>query len=160
MKKSLQLFAFLIFLTFLAVAASLGTRWMLPGGCSMCDGAGFMNPHRSPDAHQWVHDQLNLTPEQDKALHPAEEAYAQEVKRVLEEIRLANGDLGSAILKGKEETPEVQAALGKVNDAQRRLQALTLQHVFGMREVLAPAQYEKLLNLTAEALQQMDCKTE
>jgi len=159
-KKSLQLLAFLIFLTFLAVAASLGTRWLLPVGCAMCGGAGFMNPHRAPDAHHWVHRQLDLSAAQDKALQPAEEQYARKVEELLGEIRQANGDLGSAILKEKGNTPRVQAAMARVNEAQKKLQALTLEHVFGMREVLTPDQYEKLLGLTGEALQQMDCKAE
>ena len=160
MKKSLQLLAFLIFLTFLAVAASLGTRWLLPVGCEMCRGAGFMNPHGASDAHHWVHQQLNLSAGQEKALQPAEEEYARRVEELLEEIRQANRDLGSAILEEKSNTPRVKAAMVKVNDAQKKLQALTLEHVFAMREILTPDQYEKLLSLTGAALQQMDCKTE
>ena len=36
------------------------------------------------------------------------------------------------------------------------LQMLTIQHILEMKEALSPEQYQKLLNLTADALDSLD----
>ena len=38
-----------------------------------------------------------------------------------------------------------------------KLQMLTIGHVFEMKEVLSPEQYQKLLSFTADALDTIDC---
>jgi Spy/CpxP family protein refolding chaperone len=61
-------------------------------------------------------------------------------------------ELAQAILADKSDSPRVQSAIAKIHDAQGELQQATMRHVFEMKPVLAPEQYEKLLNLTANAL--------
>ena len=106
------------------------------------------------DAHHWVHTQLALTPEQEKQLLPIEQRYDEQRRHFSELIRVANVELGQAMLADKEDSPRIKAAIARIQDAQGQLQDATLHHVFEMKPVLTPEQYEKLLNLTANALSQ------
>jgi len=45
---------------------------------------------------------------------------------------------------------------GRVLANSEKLQEATLEHVFEMKEVLTPEQYQKLLNLTADELNQVN----
>ena len=110
------------------------------------------------EAHYWIHDQLQLTPEQEQKLEPTEKKFAEQKKHYSELIRLANMELGQSLLKDKNNSPNVSDAIEKIHKAQGELQKITLQHVFEMKEVLTPEQYEKLLNLTANALYQLESK--
>ncbi len=104
------------------------------------------------DEHHWIHTQLGLSKQQEEQLTPIEQRYDEQKRHYGEVIRLANMELAQAILADKSNSPRVKAAIGKIHDAQGQLQNATLQHVFEMEPVLTPEQYEKLLNLTANAL--------
>ena len=104
------------------------------------------------DAHSWIHTQLGITPEQDKALEPIEQRYAEQKKHFGEMLRIANDELGKAILEDRRDSERVKAAVAEIHHAQGELQNATLQHIFEMKSVLTPQQYEKLLQSTADAL--------
>ncbi len=87
---------------------------------------------------------------------PLEQRYDEQKRHGSELIRLANMELAQAILTDKTDSPRVRAAIAKIHEAQGELQNATVQHVFEMRAVLQPEQYEKLLNLTADALYQVE----
>ena len=104
------------------------------------------------DAHVWIHTQLGITEEQDRRLTPIEKRYAEEKKHYSEMLRLANVELGKAILEDRTDSARVRAAVGQIHEAQGELQNATLQHIFEMKSVLTPEQYEKLIQSTANAL--------
>ncbi|MEO6755078.1 MAG: periplasmic heavy metal sensor [Chthoniobacteraceae bacterium] len=104
------------------------------------------------DAHAGIHTQLGITHEQHEALEPIEERYAEQKKHFAEMLRIANDELGKAILEDRSDSPRVKAAVARIHQAQGELQNATLQHIFEMQPVLTPQQYDKLLKLTAEAL--------
>ena len=104
------------------------------------------------DVHRWIHQQLNLTPDQDKALDAQEEQFATRKKVLAEEIRQANADLATAMQQDKEYSPRVVAAVERIHHAQSELEKATLEHIFGMKSVLTPEQFDKLLKLTGDAL--------
>ncbi len=108
------------------------------------------------DAHLWIHTQLGLTAEQEKQLGPIEQRYDEQKKHLGELIRLANMELAQALLSDKGDSPRVKAALAKIHESQGHLQDATLRHVFEMKPALKAEQYEKLLNLTANALYQVN----
>jgi Spy/CpxP family protein refolding chaperone len=117
--------------------------------------AAYLNrPHHADhgDAHAWIHTQLGITPEQDKALEPIEQRYAEKKKHYGELLRIANTELGRAILEDRSDSERVKAAVARIHQAQGELQNATLQHIFEMQPVLTPQQYEKLLRATADAL--------
>lgn len=104
------------------------------------------------DAHAWIHTQLGITAEQDKALEPIEQRYAEQKMHYGELLRIANAELGKAILEDRSDSERVKAAVAQIHQAQGELQNATLQHIFEMKAVLTPQQYEKLLHSTADAL--------
>ena len=104
------------------------------------------------DAHAWIHTQLGITAAQDKALEPIEQRYAEQRKHYGEMLRIANAELGKAILEERSDSERVKAAVAQIHHAQGELQNATLQHIFEMKSVLTPQQYEKLLQSTADAL--------
>lgn len=106
------------------------------------------------DAHAWIHRQLNITPEQDKAIDLIEKRFTEQRAILMERLRQANAELAQAILEGKARSPKVEEAVRKIHAAQADLQQLTLEHVFEMQRALTPEQYDKLLRLTANALAQ------
>ncbi len=108
------------------------------------------------DAHLWIHTQLGLTADQEEQLVPVEKRYHDQKTHYGELIRLANMELAQAILSDKSDSPRVQAAIAKIHEAQGQLQDATLRHVFEMKPILRAEQYEKLLNLTANALYQVN----
>ena len=104
------------------------------------------------DAHTWIHTQLGITPEQDKALDPIEQRYAEQKKHYSEMLRIANTELGKAILEDRTKSERIEAAMARIHQTQSELQNATLQHIFEMKSVLTSQQYEKLLQSTADAL--------
>jgi Spy/CpxP family protein refolding chaperone len=102
--------------------------------------------------HIEIHQKLGLTPEQEKRLEPLEQRFAQQKEQLLHIIRQANGRLAKAIREDKSNSSEIAAAVAAIRAAQGELQKVTLDHVFQMKAVLQPEQYQKLLDLTAQAL--------
>jgi Spy/CpxP family protein refolding chaperone len=128
-----------------AVAACLShalyTKWQRPA---------YQN------AHDWIHTQLNLTTKQDEALVPIEKNYHATRYDLEQQLVLANRELAEAILSDGRESNRVHAAIEKIQVHMGALQKLTIRHVFEMKPVLTPEQYTKLLNLTANALYNLD----
>lgn len=104
------------------------------------------------EAHQWIHTQLGLTAEQETELGPIEKRFDEQKRHHGEMLRIANQELAQAIREDRAHSPRVTAAVAKIHQAQGELQNATLQHIFEMKPVLRPEQYEKLIQLTADAL--------
>jgi Spy/CpxP family protein refolding chaperone len=104
------------------------------------------------EAHQWIHSQLQLTVQQEAQLAPIEQRYDEQKRHYTELIRLANMELAQALLRDRADSPHVGEIAAKIHAAQGELQKATLRHVFEMQPVLTPEQYDRLLNLTANAL--------
>src|SRR3981081_1510036 len=145
MKKPLQLVAMLIVVALVAAAA-----------CYVS--ARLFGPLRrsTVECHEWIHKQLDITPSEQKGLEPIETRFAERKRNLMDEIRSENKDLTTAIKQDKTDSPRVSAAVEKIHHAQGKLQEATLEHVFEMKEVLRPEQYQKLLNLTADELNQVN----
>ncbi len=143
-KKPAQFILLLVIVALIAVGASLLTRHFLPAF------------HRAtPEvAHMWIHQQLGITPEQEKMLEPIEHRYAERRMQLTQAVHQANLALADALLADEAASPRVNAEIEKIHDAQGELQMVTIAHVFEMKAVLTPEQWRKLLALTAEALKQ------
>jgi len=124
-------------------------------GVSIALYSTFQKPsHKS--AHDWIHTQLELTTEQDRALEPIEKNYRAQSRELEQNLLLANRDLAKAILADGKDSQRVHEAIEKIHLHMGTLQKLTIGHVFEMETVLTPEQYQKLLNLTANALNNLD----
>ena len=128
----------------LVAAVAAGATWITE--------AGLRRTRTPEDAHAWVHRQLDITPAQEQAIEAVEQRFALRKRDLMERIRLANMELGQAMLEAKAQSPQVATAIRSIHAAQAELQQATIDHVFEMRAALRPDQYDKLLNLTANAL--------
>jgi Spy/CpxP family protein refolding chaperone len=145
MKKPLQLIGMLIIVALVAaVACYLSARVFGPFHTTAVSG------------HEWIHKRLDLTPDQQKALEPIETRFAERKRSLMSEIRSANRELAESIKQDQADSPRVSAAVERIHHAQGELQGATLEHVFEMKGVLTPEQYQKLLNLTADELNQVN----
>jgi Spy/CpxP family protein refolding chaperone len=104
------------------------------------------------DFHHWLHTQLGITADQDKALEQEEDRFAAKRKDLVETIQKDNAELAAAMAQDREYSPRVQAAVEKIHHAQSALEEVTLEHIFAMKPILSPEQFDKLLKLTSEAL--------
>jgi Spy/CpxP family protein refolding chaperone len=113
----------------------------------------FMPALKSPEvAHGWLHNELHITADEEKKLHPIEERFDARKKELEGKIRDANVALGKAIMEDKRYSDRVQAAVDSIHHAQGELQKATLEHLFEMQAQLTPQQAETLNSLAANAL--------
>lgn len=105
-----------------------------------------------PDAHQSLHEHLGISAEQEKKLEPIEEHFLARKAALTQAINNANSELGTAILADKSYSIRVKKAVEEIHHAQGELQKETLEHLFEMQTVLTPEQSEKLNQLAADAL--------
>lgn len=145
MKKLIAPLLFLVLVFVVAAGAAYLSR-------SLCC---KMKPSHQ-DAHAWIHSQLGLTPEQDAGLDVIESRYHEKRRHFEREMTLANQELAEAIRSEGKDSERVHAAIGRIHSNMGELQMLTIGHVFEMREVLTPEQYQKLLDFTADALNALD----
>ncbi|MEI8313170.1 MAG: periplasmic heavy metal sensor, partial [Verrucomicrobiota bacterium] len=89
-------------------------------------------------------------------LDAIEKRYHEKRWHFEQEMTLANQELAEAIRSEGKDSERVHAAIGKIHSNMGELQMLTIGHVFAMRDVLTPEQYQKLLNFTADALSNLD----
>jgi nickel and cobalt resistance protein CnrR len=144
--KPLQLIAMLIVVALVAAAACYVSARVF----------GPLRLKSGVSSHEWIHEQLSLTPDEQKALEPIETKFGQRKRSLMAEIRSANKELAEAIKQDQADSPRVSAAVERIQHAQGELQEATLEHVFEMKGVLTPEQYQKLLNLTADELNQVN----
>jgi Spy/CpxP family protein refolding chaperone len=144
MNKPMRLVAIFITVALVATAACyLSAKvYMLPGRSAVND-------------HEWIHKQLGLTLAEQKALEPIETKFEERKRELMGEIRNANKELAEAIKQDQADSPRVSTAVERIHHAQGELQEVTLGHVFEMKKVLKPEQYQELLNLTANELNKM-----
>lgn len=105
------------------------------------------------DYHVWIHQELAMTDEQELRLEPSERRYEETKRHLTEVIRISNHELAIAIAEDRANSARVQAAVRRIHEAMGGLQQATLQHIFEMNEVLEPHQYDRLIELTKEALE-------
>jgi hypothetical protein len=85
-------------------------------------------------------------------LEPLEAEFEKEREQLRGEIASAGRQLADAVRNGKAGSPEIDAALQRLNAAQGKLQRATLDHFFAMKDHLDPAQAEKLLQWTHDSI--------
>jgi Spy/CpxP family protein refolding chaperone len=109
-------------------------------------------PPPQGDYHHWLHTQLGITADQDKALDKEEERFASQRKDLVAMIQQDNAELATAMMQDKEFSPRVAAAVEEIHHGQSELEKATLEHIFAMKPILSPEQFDKLLKLTSDAL--------
>ena len=109
-------------------------------------------PAHDQSLHAMVHNELSLTPEQERALDALETDFAGRRLALEGEMREANAELAAAIRASETAGPAVEAAVHHFHDAMGALQTETIAHVFAMRKVLTPEQRRQFDDRIGEAL--------
>ena len=135
---------FIVLTAILAALASAAATW--------ASATWVMRDRQAPSLHSVVHEQLDLTPEQDSRLDVIEARFAVRRPALEAEVRAANRELAAAIAASNGDTPQVQAAVDHFHAAMGDLQKATIAHVFEMRGVLTPAQAEVFDAAVVDAL--------
>jgi Spy/CpxP family protein refolding chaperone len=128
----------------LAALAGAGGAWI---GSQFVVGRGH-----APSLHELVHEELKLSPEQERRLEVLEQDFAVKRRAREAELRAANAALAAAIQERHEYSPEVQAAVERFHHAMGELQKETILHVLAMRQVLTAEQAAKFDRRISEAL--------
>ncbi|MGR4863542.1 periplasmic heavy metal sensor [Caulobacter sp. LARHSG274] len=116
-------------------------------------GAAYVfKAHHRPSLHELVHEELDLSPAQERQLDALERDFAVRRRAREAELRAANAQLAAAIQARHDYSPQVQAAVERFDQAMGELQKETVQHVLAMRKVLTPQQAAKFDRKVSEAL--------
>lgn len=102
--------------------------------------------------HDWLHENLGISAEQEELLFPIELAFDAESERSQSEIEAAGAALAEAIRNFPEDSSEIETARLRLHVAKGRLEEITLEHFFAMKQHLSPEQGEKLLEWTHDSL--------
>lgn len=129
---------------------------VLLAGLAGCLGAiaadRWLNHEDNGSLHQFVHEELVLTEDQNTRLETLEARFAVERAALESSLRAANARLAQAMDDEHEYGPEVSAAIDDVHGQMGELQKATVQHVFDMREILEPEQQRLFDRKVSEAL--------
>ncbi|GAA5062675.1 MULTISPECIES: periplasmic heavy metal sensor [Erythrobacteraceae] len=129
---------------------------VLLAGLAGCLGAiaadRWLNHEDNGSLHQFVHEELVLTEDQNSRLETLEARFAVERAALESSLRAANARLAQAMDAEHEYGPEVSAAIDDVHGQMGELQKATVQHVFDMREILEPEQQRLFDRKVSEAL--------
>ncbi len=129
-----------------------GTAWLVTDWTLHRHGESHAHGHVETDFHAWMHEHLDVTPEQHEKLEPIEAEFEQQRTRLKGEIRSASLEVAAAIGEANMDDARLKAALERLNKAQGSLQRSTLEHFFAMKRYLRPAQAKKLLEWTHDSL--------
>lgn len=126
----------------------------LAAGCLGALAAGQWNGEheRRSGLHAFVHEELDLSEEQDTALNRLEDDFAREQTRLEMALRAANADLAAAIEDEHTYGPQVAAAIDAVHLQMGELQKATVRHVFAMRDLLDEEQRRKFDRQVSDSL--------
>ena len=129
---------------------------VLLAGLAGCLGAiaadRWLSHEDNGSLHQFVHEELVLTEDQNSRLETLEARFAVERAALESSSRAANARLAQAMDAEHEYGPEVSAAIDDVHGQMGELQKATVQHVFDMREILEPEQQRLFDRKVSEAL--------
>lgn len=137
-----------VVLFFIAVVVVAG---LAAFGTLQFSGHGPREHHAA--AHDWLHRELKLTAEQERALEPVEAKFGTKQRELSAALLEANRALARTMGEEKGYTPRVAAAVEVVHQRMGDLQKASIEHVFEMRAVLSPEQGDKLLTLAQKILE-------
>ncbi len=123
----------LVVIGLVAFAAALG---------GVFAGRLIVQPERPSESeiHSVLHRQLKLDAAQHAKIEAIEQRFAARRKALELEMRAANAHLAEAIEAEHGYGPQVTAAIDHTHHVMGEMQKGTLEHLFAMRAVLAPAQ--------------------
>jgi len=128
------------------------TAWLVTDWTLHRHGESHAEDPAETDLHAWMHEHLDITPEQHDKLDPIEKDFEQRRVALKARIRDAGAELAQIIGAPNVDDAGLKAALDRLNQFQAELQRLTLDHFFAMKRHLRPAQARKLVEWTHDSL--------
>jgi Spy/CpxP family protein refolding chaperone len=128
------------------------TAWRVTDWTLHRHGESHANDHAESDLHTWMHEHLDITPEQHDKLDPIEKEFEERRVALKSQISAAGVELAQVIGAPNVDEARMKAALDRLNQGQAELQRLTLDHFFAMKRHLRPAQARKLVEWTHDSL--------
>lgn len=135
-----------------SVALAGATAWLVTDWTLHRHGEGHAHDHVETDFHSWMHEHLDITPEQHEKLEPVEAEFEKQRTRLKADIRAAGLEVAAAISETEVNDARLKASLERLNHAQGELQRMTLDHFFAMKRYLRPAQAKKLVEWTHDSI--------
>lgn len=145
-------FKWMLIAMFFSALLAGGTALFVTDWALHRHGEGHAHDHVETDFHAWMHQHLDITPEQHEKLEPIEAEFELQRVRLSGEIRAAGIEVAAVIGEANVNDARLKAGLERLNKAQAELQRMTLEHFFAMKRHLRPAQAKKLLEWTHDSL--------
>jgi hypothetical protein len=128
------------------------TAWIVTNWVLHRHGESHAQDHSEPDFHAWMHEHLDITPEQHAIMEPLEAEFAERRVILRTAIRKSGHEVAESISAADPNDIRLKSALEALNRSQGDLQRLTLDHFFAMKRHLRPAQAKRLLDWTYDSL--------
>ncbi len=100
----------------------------------------------------WLHRELNSTASQNAKLDIIDKNFSGRKEQLQAALDEANRKLGETLITERAFTPPVEKSLEMIHHAMADLQKASIEHLFEMKEVLEPEQFEKLLEIAGGTL--------
>jgi Spy/CpxP family protein refolding chaperone len=142
----------LLLSVFFSCVLAGGAAWFVTDWTLHRHGESHAHDHLEPDFHAWMHEHLDITPEQHEKLEPIEAEFERQRIRLKGEIQAAGVELAATISEANVNDARLKSALERLNKSQGELQRLTLDHFFAMKRYLRPAQARKMVEWTHDSL--------
>jgi len=104
------------------------------------------------DGHQWLHQELDLTPEEIKAIDSFEPEYQQERAALQDQFQAKIEELRQVIIRSDTFSEEVKATIHELHIIHGQLQELSIQHYYQMMHILPADKQARLQAIAAKAL--------
>lgn len=137
------------------VAVAALTAWSVNQRVPRAEAGSNTAAHKGmpPSLHDWMHQQLDISPAQHTTLDTLESSYEAGRVHLRQVIRQLGSELAAGIRDSASDAV-IMAAQEKLHAAQGELQQATLRHFIEMKQHLTPAQAEKLAAWTHDSILQ------
>lgn len=141
--------ALLVFGAVLLVAMCVGVSYFVTGMMVTSESSW---EHDKEHGHQWLHDELDLTPAEVAAVDAFEPEYRRARTELLADFGGRIAALRELLVVQNRFSPEVNEAIHGLHAVHGALQELSIRHYYDMMNVLPPEKQERLMQLAVEAL--------
>lgn len=108
--------------------------------------------HDKADGHQWLHKELDLTPEELAAINIFEPDYRKDRMELQRQFQQKIEELRQNIVRSDEFSDDAKATIHEVHIIHGQLQKLSIRHYYQMMGVLPPEKQARLREIAAKAL--------
>lgn len=114
--------------------------------------SGEWSRHDKADGHQWLHKELDLTPEELAAINTFEPDYRKDRMELQRQFQQKIEELRQKIVRSNEFSDDAKATIHELHIIHGQLQELSIRHYYQMMNVLPPDKQARLSDIAAKAL--------